>query len=348
LILRGDSTLRGHVFAEMTCLGLDRGVGLIVPAFPEAGRITRDGVHHVRIGTQVCNVADTEFARGPAFGFRARTMRDWVAETGGPRPVTLVRLAALRAGGASALSVALLNAPDGGVVIPDAETDGDIAVIAAGYAAARHRRRVVLRCAAPLAALAAGTPGRPVTDRISARRLLVVCGSHTAAATAQLDALATVSLPRLVVPSAALWGPERAAALSGVVDAARGQLDRYGMTVVTTERIRSVAHHSQADGAVVMSALVEVAALLAPEVDAVVTKGGITSADVVTRALRSQRARVVGQIETGISLWTTAPPWGGTVPVAIVPGNIGDDGTLLRMADLFGHGVRLGRSRPSR
>lgn len=335
LVLRGDSTLRGHVFTEMMSLDLDRGAGLIVPAYPAAGRVTVDGVHYLATGGRRVNVADTEFARDPVFGFTARTMAGWVAEIGGDRPVVTV------ARGGSIVD-ALLRVPAGGVVIPDVHDDGDLLPIVEAYRAARAAgRHVVVRCAAPLAALVAGTPGRLVPPPADpARRLLVVCGSHTAAASEQLAALPH---PKLVLPTGALFagGPPthpagrepdrgRTAAVRDVVDAARARLAATGVAVVTTERERRAEHGRLSDGATVMAGLVAVVRALEAEVDAVVTKGGITSAEVATNGLGGEVATVVGQIETGVPLWTV-----GGRPVAVVPGNIGDAGTLVRMVGYF-------------
>ncbi|GAA5187454.1 four-carbon acid sugar kinase family protein [Rugosimonospora acidiphila] len=332
LVLRGDSTLRGHVFPEMRALGLDEAVGLIVPAFPAAGRVTLGGVHYLTTGGAPVNVADTEFARDPVFGFSARTMREWVAELGGERPVELVGPAAPGDERADAIRDALLGTPDGGIVVPDVCEDTDFAPIMAGLRAARLRgRRVVVRCAAPLAALIAGVPGRLVPpSEAGATRLLIVCGSHTAAATAQLDGVRDLTPPHLVVPTDALFGEARQDAVRSVVEAARGQLAGTGVTVVTTERRRRPEHGALSDGATVMAGLMAVTRCLAPEVDAIVAKGGITSAEVVTSGLGASEATVLGQIEVGISLWQV-----GDVPVAVVPGNIGDAGTLARMVRYF-------------
>lgn len=324
LVLRGDSTLRGHVFIEMIALGLNDGAGIIVPAYPAAGRITVDGVHYLATGGNRVNVADTEFARDPVFGFTARTMRDWVAEVGGDRPVALTPR-----GDRGATTDALLGVPDGGVVIPDVVDDTDLTPIVDGVRAARAAgRHVVVRCAAPLAALIAGVPGRLLPPPSEpARRLLVVCGSHTAAATEQLAALPH---PNLVLPTDPLFGTGRDAAVRQVVSAARTQLADTGVAVVTTERERRREHDALTDGATVMAGLVAVVRELAPEIDAVVTKGGITSADVTTHGLGGTVATVVGQIETGVPLWTV-----DGVPVAVVPGNIGDAQTLVRMIRYF-------------
>src|SRR6185312_13367728 len=208
-------------------------------------------------------------------------------EVAGPRPVELVTGTALDTYGAAAVAHALRRIPDGGAVVPDVRTDLDLLTIATGLSAAQDAgRRVVVRCAAPLAALIAGVPGRRV-DPPQPRpdRLLVVCGSHTTAATAQLRAIAGRTPPHLVIGTDALRGTGAREAIDDVVTAARAQLDRYGIAVVTTERERRAAHGDLADGAAVMSGLIAIVAQLAPGLDAIVSKGGITSAEVTTIGL---------------------------------------------------------------
>ena len=87
LISRSDSTLRGHVMAEVAALDavrrevLGRGFDavLLVPAFLEAGRLTAGDVHWARTDSGLVAVGETEFARDPAFGYRASNLRDFVA-----------------------------------------------------------------------------------------------------------------------------------------------------------------------------------------------------------------------------------------------------------------------------
>ena len=61
----------------------------------------------------------------------------------------------------------------------------------------------------------------------------------------------------------------------------------------------------------------------------VVAKGGITSSDVGTKALKVKRADVMGQIKPGIPVWKTGPEsrFPGT-PYVIFPGNVGEAQTL--------------------
>ena len=61
----------------------------------------------------------------------------------------------------------------------------------------------------------------------------------------------------------------------------------------------------------------------------VIAKGGITSSDVGTKALRVKRAAVLGQIKPGIPVWQTGDESKfPQIPYIIFPGNVGEDVTL--------------------
>ncbi|MEO3750978.1 four-carbon acid sugar kinase family protein [Streptomyces sp. B6B3] len=345
VVLRGDSTLRGHVALEMNLLGLADGVGIVVPAFPAGGRVTRGGVHLVRTAAGEVPVAETEYARDPVFGYTHSRLDDWAREVGlGGRPVTLgldeIRATGAGAGGgagASAVASALLHAPPGSVVLPDAVSDDDIATIAAGIGAARRAgRRVVVRAAAPLAAALAGTSPRIVAPP-AARAVLVACGSHTEGASRQL---ARLPVPARLLPDAERLlgaGPDdghrTAAELDALAGRLRADLATRGLAVVATPRRRSAAHGDLHHGAVVMDALVRVVAAAAPAADCVVSKGGITGADIATRALGSAAARVLGQVVTGVPLWRLDRRGPGAHHQVVVPGNVGDDRVLLDIVE---------------
>lgn len=337
-VLRGDSTLRGHVFAESDVFAAPDGVLLFVPAFPEGGRSTVGGVHYLELDGRRVPVADTEFARDPVFGYRSRTLPDWVREVGGRDAVT-VPLGDVRSG-PDAVAAALTTAPAGAVVLPDAVTEDDLRTISAGLDRARTAgRHVVLRCAATLAAIRAGrrAPGplpRPIPgyDR---PRTLVVCGSHTAASGRQLAALCAALdvRPHVVDTGAALDDPESAGAR--LVAGLRAGLDGRGVAVLASERERRPEHDGLAHGAAVMSALCAAVAGVADRVQAVIGKGGITSADVARRGLGAVTATVRGPALPGVPVWELTPAGADTIGYAVVPGNVGDDRTLVDVAAAF-------------
>jgi uncharacterized protein YgbK (DUF1537 family) len=66
----------------------------------------------------------------------------------------------------------------------------------------------------------------------------------------------------------------------------------------------------------------------------VIAKGGITSSDVGTKALRVRKASVLGQIEKGIPVWKTGEEskFPG-LSYIIFPGNVGEENTLARIFD---------------
>ena len=70
--------------------------------------------------------------------------------------------------------------------------------------------------------------------------------------------------------------------------------------------------------------------------DFVIAKGGITSSDVGTKALRVRRANVMGQIRPGIPVWQTrSESKFPNTPYVIFPGNVGEDVTLREAAEIL-------------
>jgi len=252
-----------------------------------------------------------------------------VREQGG-RGATTVPLDALRTLGPRAVADALLAAPAGSVVAPDAETDADIDLVHAGLMATRARGGgAVVRCAAPLAARCAGvvSPGLLVPPLAGGGPVLVVCGSHTSGATAQLAELhRTHGSTALVIDTDAALADSAAAGRAVVADAEEALAER-GLAVITSERERRPEHNTLAHGQAVMSALLTAVQRLAPSVRVVVSKGGITSADVTTIGLGADAATVRGQVLPGVSVWDLDT--GSTC--VIVPGNVGGPTTLTEI-----------------
>jgi uncharacterized protein YgbK (DUF1537 family) len=331
-VLRGDSTLRGHVFAESEVFAQGSQPVLFVPAFPAGGRTTVDGVHWVLVRGQRLRADETEFAADPVFPFRSAAVTDYVADaterSNTPRHAIPVTLTELRTG---ALTNSIRFADPSAVIVPDVETDDDVHLVAEAVRAAERSGAVfTIRSAAPLAAELAGVASKellpsPVTD--APMPTLVAVGSHTAATTAQVAALNAHVFE--IDTEAALANPLQAGRL--VAEAARGELDTRGVVVVATARQRQPTHNTLDHGERVMSALTSAVRDLLPHVGVVVAKGGITSAEVARTGVGAARARVLGQILPGISLWDIDAASGRPMLYVVVPGNVGDDDTLTRV-----------------
>jgi uncharacterized protein YgbK (DUF1537 family) len=349
VVLRGDSTLRGHVGEEYRALrdaaydGDDTAL-MLVPALPAAGRVTLDGVHRIERNGGSAPLHDTEYARDGGFSYRSSRLLDWAEERsagyfraadGGE-----LHLAELRAGGpdavASALSRTAARAP--AVFAPDARTDDDLDLIAAGLRAALAAgTRVIVRCAPAFVARLAGSAATGFTPAPRAKRgLLVACGSYVPTSTEQLRRLVERRPGRLVevrTDTLTAHESEREQAIDEAARAAARLIDQDGVAIVATSRepdTRGLAYGERiADG------LAGVVARLRSRVDVVLSKGGITSAINLRRGLGAESAHVVGPLTPGISLWQVTVPEGPAMAYVVFPGNVGGDDALVDVVDLL-------------
>jgi uncharacterized protein YgbK (DUF1537 family) len=341
VVLRGDSTLRGHLLEEY--LGVRDGLALgeeppllLVPALPSAGRVTVGGVHLIERDGSRTPLHETEYARDGVFAYRNARLLSWAEERSGGlfRAVDgrELSLEQLRADGPAAVVEAIANlsaARRPAVLAPDAVTMADLDVIAHGYAdAAAAGARALVRCAPAFAGVLAGTtaPGLVDTPRAS-DGVLVVCGSYVPATTRQLDRLVAAHQGALVeVDVVALASAEPEAEIDRAATAAAARLEKTGVAIVATPRERPPQTRSLDVGARIASSLARVAGAVEPRPAVVIAKGGVTSAVTLREGFGIDAAEVVGPVLPGVSHWRAEE-----LDYLVVPGNIGAD-TLL--ADL--------------
>jgi uncharacterized protein YgbK (DUF1537 family) len=363
VVSRSDSTLRGHVIAEVRALDavrrevIGRGYDgvLIVPAFLEAGRITAGDVHWARVGGEMKPVGETEFARDATFGFTSSNLRDFVAEKSGgeidPAQVFSVSLGDIRQGGPARVAEILADVTGGAYVVVNAVEYADLDIVVLGLLEAeRAGKSFLYRCGPsfpqPLAGLdpkeplqaadiwPAGHPGG---------HGLVVVGSHVGLTSRQVAvAQERGGLIEEELDVALIADPARRDAhVAEVTDRVVAGLDRSDMLVYTSRRLLR-----DKDPAVsleiarrVSTAVIEVVrGALAAKPAWVVAKGGITSHDVAVRGLGIRRAKVLGQLLPGmvsvLQPIEAAPEVVGT-PYVVFAGNVGDENTLAYVIDLF-------------
>lgn len=83
VVSRSDSTLRGHVLAEVRALDAVRAAAyghgydgvLLVPSYFEAGRFTAGDIHWAVVQGEAVPVGDTEFANDATFGYTSSNVR---------------------------------------------------------------------------------------------------------------------------------------------------------------------------------------------------------------------------------------------------------------------------------
>ncbi len=83
-------------------------------------------------------------------------------------------------------------------------------------------------------------------------------------------------------------------------------------------------------GEAVSALLMDIVKGLPDDLGFLISKGGITSNDTLSKGLSLTFARLLGQIVPGVSIVTTAAdhPQFANLPVVLFPGNVGDDDAL--------------------
>jgi len=362
LVSRSDSTLRGHVFAEVDAL---RGAGdvdgiLLAPAYLEAGRLTAGDIHWARSGAgpsaSLVPVGETEFAKDATFGYASSDLRDFVAEksggTVGRDDVLSLSLADIRAGGPERIRELLAGVRGGRWVVVNATEYSDLDTVALGVLLAEQDGRSLAFRTGPsfVRSLTGMGPKAPLRgDELWGRagrgtaHGLVVVGSHvgrTSRQVAALQARGGVSEVELDVP-ALLAGADVVPAAVARVTAGLAGSD----VVLYTSRalIRGTGREdSLAIARTVSAALSQVVReSLAADPAWVVAKGGITSHDVAVRGLGIRRAEVTGQLFPGIiSVFRPldAAPAAIGKPYVVFAGNVGDDETLADVVAILNGG----------
>jgi uncharacterized protein YgbK (DUF1537 family) len=330
LVLRGDSTLRGHVLTELDALGGADTVSLFVPAFLEAGRVTVGGVHYTEVEGRRLEVAATEYARDHEFGYRSSRLTDWVAERDPERVAIPVAAEVIRAkDGADAVRDILLSAPPGAVVVPDAETVDDLTTIASGWELANASgREVLLRCAASLASVVTDSPPHHVALRPAKGPVLVVCASHTTGARDQLAALAAEFSPAQIEVNLTRAVDGDAGYATELANEVTVALRNGRVVVLATPRGTDPRHQTLTAGEAIMDAVIGAVSRLGIRPGLVISKGGITGARVARDGFAAASATVLGQPFTGVPLWQLDLPDRGGILQLVVPGNVGAPGLI--------------------
>lgn len=363
VISRSDSTLRGHFPGEVEALADGLGAGgipvdgvLLCPAFPEAGRVTIDDVHQVRVGDRWVPVADTEFAADARFGYRSSNLAQWAAERcGADVAVGSIPLSVLREGPDRASETLIAGFKHARYMIANAESPEDLLHVARAVSSAEGQGLNILYRTGP--SFVSARAGRGTAMPLTAEEIepeagpgLLVVGSHTELTTAQLAAaqlrhrFTTVALDIDKLNSA--QEEEREAIIRratsslvkalGAGDAALVTSRRFvpPATESASRRASTPSHTASSLVADTVTSIVESVVSQRPPAW-IVAKGGITSHDTAARALHARRAFVLGQMLPGkISMWALGD--GSSIPglrYVVFPGNVGDVDTLTDVLD---------------
>lgn len=362
IISRSDSTLRGHYPLETELLKsvIEKNSKKVIdgeilcPFFKEGGRFTIDDVHYVKYGEELVPAGETEFAKDKTFGYRSSNMKEYVEEKTAGRykanDVTSISLDSIHSMDIDGITEQLMQVSDFGKIIVNAIDYVDVKVFCVALYRAMARGKVFMfRTAAAIVKVIGGVSDQPLLTRgqmIVKETInggIVVVGSHTQKTTSQvealkeLDGLAFIEFDSDLVLDEVAFEKEIKEVLKK-----EESFIKNGKTVVvyTKRKLLTVENDTKEDALLravkISDAVQSLVGELSVTPSFVIAKGGITSSDVGTKALRVQRANVMGQIKPGIPVWQTGEESKFPLtPYVIFPGNVGEVETLKEAVEVL-------------
>ncbi|KAJ5251026.1 hypothetical protein N7489_001436 [Penicillium chrysogenum] len=332
IVLRGDSTLRGHFPDEPEAaedvIGAVDG-WILAPFFRQGGRLTIDDVHYVADPEEILiPAAQTPFAKDATFGYANSNLRKYVVEKSGGSiaedRVHSISLEDIRTGGPEAVSKKLLSLRKRSVIVVNAVVDTDMEVFVLGLLAAKSQGRTYLyRTGAAFVSTRLGIAQIPplipkslgLSTHASQPGGLILAGSYVPKTTEQLQSLIDGRGPSLEVIVLKVEG-----LLKSPEDADRAALDtadKAGQLILSGRDVLVMTSRDLITGKDGVSSL----------------KIGSTVAAVLTqraKGLRMRRAHILGQAASGVPLWRCDEPTSkfSGIPYVVFPGNVGEVNTL--------------------
>ncbi|MEJ1931087.1 four-carbon acid sugar kinase family protein [Nostoc sp. NIES-2111] len=354
VVSRSDSTLRGHYPIETDAIAQELGpfdAHFLVPAFfvgealrSDGGRITLDSIHYLIIDGVPTPVHETEFARDSVFAYHHSYLPKYVEEKtqGKVKAESVERflLDDIRAGSLERL----LKLTGNQCAVVDGETQADLNNFAVDVlAAASQGKRFLFRSAASILTALAALPPQPVAAENMAEYVrkgkpgAVIVGSHVKKTTQQLEALLQeagtvgieVNVSRLLdeqADTANILLAEIKTRVEEVHQALKTPVIYTSRQELTFKDVKTRLDF----GLKVSSLLMDIVRNLPSDIGFVISKGGITSNDVLSTGLTLTSARLLGQILPGCSMVITSSnhPQFPNLPVVLFPGNVGDTNAL--------------------
>ncbi|KAF7195365.1 Versiconal hemiacetal acetate reductase [Pseudocercospora fuligena] len=364
IVLRGDSTLRGHFpdepEAAEEALG-EADVWILAPFFEQGGRLTIDDIHYVASHDgQLIPAAQTPFAEDATFGYTQSNLRQYVREKSkgaiGPERIHSVSLEDIRVGGADIVAEKLRSMQRRSVVIVNAVTTADVDVFVQGLlSASATGKKFLYRTGAAFVSSRLGIePLSPLKPRdlkmdlsAAAPGGLIIAGSYVPKTTEQLQSLVEgrgAELVTIELDASKLLETEKVSELVLAAANEAGSHISNGQDVLLMTSRKLITGDDELSslkiGSVVASALVSFLRYLIPRPRYIIAKGGITSSDAATKGLMFKRASIRGQAAAGVPLWQCYEPTSKfpDLPYVVFPGNVGESYTLRDLVASWGKG----------
>jgi uncharacterized protein YgbK (DUF1537 family) len=322
VVSRSDSTLRGHYPIETDVIAAELGgfdAHFLMPAFFEGGRITRDSIHYLLVDGVETPVHRTEFAQDSVFAYSHSYLPDYVTEK-------------------------LIQLENNRCCVVDGEQQSDFDKFAADLITATNLdKRFLLRSGASILTSLANLGEQPIPATEMAQYVrdgkpgAIIIGSHVKKTTEQLTQLLLApGIEGVEIDVSQLLQNEptdREELLESTIEQINAIHEAGNTPAIYTSRQELSFSKIQTRlkfGEDVSAFLMDIIRALPDDIGFLISKGGITSNDTLSKALAMPTARLLGQIVPGCSAIVTPPnhPQFPNLPVVLFPGNVGDEHAL--------------------
>ncbi|MCC0639501.1 MULTISPECIES: four-carbon acid sugar kinase family protein [unclassified Clostridioides] len=363
IISRSDSTMRGHYPLETNLLKneVEKLSGkifdgeIIMPFFKEGGRFTIDNVHYVKEGEMLVPAGMTEFAKDKSFGYKSSDIGEWCEEkTNGEyksSDMIYISLEELRSLNIDSMTEKLKMAKNFNKIIVNAIDYVDVKVFTIAFIrAVNSGKEFIFRSAAAITKILGGVSDKELltkeelVSKDNTNGGIILVGSHVNKTTQQLEELKNCKYPiefiefnqHLVLREDGLKNE-----VKRVIQVVEERITNGKTVAVYTRRERFDLDTNDKDKQLMVSveisdAVTSIVGMLNVRPNFIIAKGGITSSDVGTKALKVKKATVMGQIKPGIPVWMTGEESKfPNMPYIIFPGNVGEVSTLREAVEVL-------------
>jgi len=363
IVLRGDSTLRGHFPDEPEAVEEVLGKAdawILAPFFFQGGRYTINDIHYVAEGDSLVPAGLTPFAKDASFGYSpaASHLERYILEKAPGKftkdQIFSITIQDIRVGGPAKVAEKLLSFSKGCIIIVNAQAESDMDVFSSGLLTAEeHGRKFLFRTAAAFVSSRLGIKSiAPLSSKdldlpACSNGGLIIAGSYVPKTTAQLAHLRSrrgVNLHVIELEVQDLLDNESISEststkmVANIAVEASIKLQQGIDVLIMTSRTLitgSNASSSLRIGSVIAQCLVDILKSITIRPRYLVAKGGITSSDAASKGLGIKRALVVGQAAPGVPLWRCwedTVKWKG-IPYVVFPGNVGGEEALGELVE---------------
>jgi len=360
ILYRFDSTLRGHfkviVEAHLKQTKAELNGILFIPYFFEGRRYTIDNIQYVSEFDSIKNqetlipVADSEFSKDQNFSYKNSDLVNWVSEQLDSidyiKKIKSISIDDIRRGGPDRILSILDSLCKDQICIVNAITMSDIEVVAYAVLIIKKRNKKFLYITASsfIRALL-GQRNKPVLNRKSLglkskKGGLIIVGSYVAKTNKQLDALLNmpnvfpikVNIENIIFENQTINLSE----IQKIADLINWNLNLKKNVVLYTNReyLKINNNNSREIGVKVLECLVSIIDKVEVEPDYIICKGSTTADYISKYNFEVNKARVLGQVAPGVSVWELGCE--SKIPsmkFIVFAGNVGDNNLLVEIVE---------------